>query len=102
MCCKSHRGGPINGPSRQCLDPYVQRFVAKVWSQSRPIDEYPTGILEQFDDVEWIIENSGGEYKPSPVLKALFANIPDKQLQSETALPEETLQSIKIAGFGQR
>lgn len=54
--------------SLQKLDPFVQKFIVKSWGKNR----YDEGI-SKFDNIDWIIENSGGEYVEYPDLKNCFS-----------------------------
>ena len=68
--------------SKQCLlDPYVQRFIFKTWLKHQSSQTYPQAFIKQFSDIQWIVENSGGEfYKNSDDIKDTpLRNYFDKQ-----------------------
>jgi hypothetical protein len=53
------------------LDPYIQRMVVDVWQQqaSDKLD-----LVENFQDIEWIGNNSGGKRSDSQILKSRFCH----------------------------
>lgn len=69
-------GVSINKPQLQCLNPYIQRYVVRHWKKSQPQGKYSEEFFDQFEDIDWIIANSGGTHVPSPVLEQTFAHPP--------------------------
>lgn len=69
-------GLSINKPQLQCLDPYIQRYVVRHWKKNQPEGRYPIELFEQFEDIDWIVANSGGTYIPSALLERIFSSPP--------------------------
>lgn len=65
-------GITINQQKRQMLDPYVQQRVLTEWLKHQRPQRYPQELLDNFNSIEWIIENSGGEYYPNSTLSNGF------------------------------
>lgn len=65
-------------PQLQCLDPYIQRYVVRYLKMTRPevVSKYPQGLFDNFENIDWIIEKSGGIYVWSPLLKQMFGPPP--------------------------
>jgi S-adenosylhomocysteine hydrolase len=59
-----------NQNNHKMLDPYIQRMVVDVWQQqaSDKLD-----LVENFQDIEWIRNNSGGKRSDSETLKSSYA-----------------------------
>jgi hypothetical protein len=79
VASKPIRDGFTINPSLQlCLDPYAQRYVARIWgeTQGKPLTE--------FEDLEAILKYSDGEYIPNTQLKSWFEH------DTVTAAPEHT------------
>ncbi len=68
-------GVTINSPMQIALDPYLQRLVVKFWKEEcGDCRAYPPGFFEQFDDILWVIKNSGDKYYENPIFKEYFSN----------------------------
>lgn len=61
-------GVTVNQPKRHMLDPYLQQRVLREWLKYQPNGRYPQDLLSNFDNIEWIKDNSGGIYYPNPTL----------------------------------
>jgi S-adenosylhomocysteine hydrolase len=65
-------GFTLNQPKRHMLDPYLQQRVLREWLKYQPNQRYSQELLSNFDNIEWIIANSGGTYYPNPKLSNCF------------------------------
>lgn len=65
-------GATIYQPERQMLDPYLQQFALKEWLKQLPTHDYSQELLQNFNNLEWIVANSGGVYKPNLSLSSSF------------------------------
>lgn len=61
--------------SRRKLDPYLQRFVLNHWMQRQPEGRYSEEHIKQFESIDWINENSGGDYVENELMKDLFSEV---------------------------
>lgn len=68
-------GRTINVPSRQLLDPFLQRFVVDRWIKTQPADRYNKNHLDCFNNIEWVIKNSGGTYYQNKFLSDCFGKL---------------------------
>src|SRR3989339_406249 len=95
LATKAQSGGQaINQGGRiVSLDAEAQRYIAKLWGAreyKRFTDRYPQDKFDLFDSLEWIKENSSGEFYPcvlSECFKDVPTSIPDNQV-----MPEESEQ----------
>lgn len=58
---------------RQMLDPYMQQFALMQWLEHQPKDRYSEALIKQFNNIEWIKEQSGGSYEPNSMGRAFHA-----------------------------
>lgn len=65
-------GFTINKSEKMSLNPYIQKYVIKLWSASQPEGRYSKELLENFNDISWIIKNSEGKYSPNKQIEDLF------------------------------
>ena len=68
-------GVTINRPRAFCLDPYLQRFIAFNWGmrEYRHFKErYPQVKFDRFNNINWIIKNSGAEHRENSVIRECF------------------------------
>jgi S-adenosylhomocysteine hydrolase len=59
-----------NQSNHKMLDPYIQRMVVDVWQQQA---SYKSDLVESFQDIEWIRNNSGGKRSDSETLKSSYS-----------------------------
>jgi S-adenosylhomocysteine hydrolase len=59
-----------NQNSHKMLDPYIQRMVVDTWQQQA---SYKSDLVESFQDIEWIRNNSGGKRSDSETLKSSYS-----------------------------
>lgn len=57
---------------QQCLDPYLQAFVVKHWLTKQPNNRYPKELIDNFQNIQWIIKNSGGNYVSNDFLRTAY------------------------------
>ena len=57
------------------LDPFSQRFIVSRWKENQPAGRYTKEEFECFNDINWIIKNSGGAFQHNDDLKAAFERI---------------------------
>jgi S-adenosylhomocysteine hydrolase len=60
-----------NQSNHKMLDPYIQHMVVDVWQQQA---SYKSDLVESFQDIEWIRNNSGGKRSDSQILKSRFCH----------------------------
>lgn len=68
-------GITINRAARYALDPYLQRYILTKWLAEHPSIEHPKELLENFNIIEWIKNNSGGEFHENSFFYECFSNI---------------------------
>jgi hypothetical protein len=66
-------GLTINAPSRQMLNPYIQRYVVRSWKKTQPKDRYTEDLLTCFDDINWIKNNSADNYRQNDFIEQCFS-----------------------------
>lgn len=79
-------GVTVNQPKRHMLDPYLQQRVLREWLKYQPAQRYSQELLSNFDNIEWIIANSGGTYYPNSTLRNSFA-VEDEKHESYRLTP---------------
>lgn len=66
-------GVTLNERKRQMLNPYAQQRVLKEWIMTpRVAQKFPEGLLDNFNDIEWIKKNSSGLYCPHSGISSRF------------------------------
>lgn len=66
-------GFNVSKLSRRKLDPYLQRFVLNNWILRQPVGRYSDEHIKQFESIDWINENSGGDYVENEFMKSIFS-----------------------------
>lgn len=81
-------GKTINSPSRHVLDPYLQRYVFQHWLKEQRFNEDSDDMVENFNDVAWIKNNSGSNDHPNSFLMVSFNHLDKKplELQQESSI----------------
>ena len=51
-------GYTVNQPERLPLDPQLQKYVVQQWLKNQPAHFFPEELVQQFNDENWIAENS--------------------------------------------
>jgi S-adenosylhomocysteine hydrolase len=51
------------------LDAKTQQFLANEWLASQPTVRYSQDIIKNFQNLDWIIKNSGGLYEPCSIIE---------------------------------
>ncbi|MES2141386.1 MAG: NAD(P)-dependent oxidoreductase [Pseudomonadota bacterium] len=57
----------VNKAGVYALDPHMQYSVANKWLETQARN-FPNDIIDNFQDVEWILDNSEGSYEPCSIL----------------------------------
>ncbi len=63
----------LNKAGIYALDPKAQQFLANEWLKTQRAVRYPQEVIRNFQNLEWIIKNSGGMYEPCSII-GNFAN----------------------------
>lgn len=66
----------INEPSRQALDPYIQRWVVENWIDQQPSERYTRELIEKFQNLEFIVKHSDGIFYENKYFASCFAKKP--------------------------
>lgn len=64
----------LNKAGIYALDAKAQQFVANEWLETQPVTRYSQDIIRNFQNLDWIIKNSGGAYDPCSFLESLANN----------------------------
>lgn len=64
-----NRQSLLNKAGIYALDAKTQRFLANEWLASQPTARYSQNIIKNFQDLDWIIKNSGGLYEPCSIIE---------------------------------
>lgn len=59
----------LNKGNIYALDPKAQQFLANEWLEHRPSIPYSQDIIRNFQDLDWIIKNSGGLYESCSIME---------------------------------
>jgi S-adenosylhomocysteine hydrolase len=59
----------LNKAGIYALDAQTQQFLANEWLACQPVARYSQDIIRNFQDIDWIINNSGGLYEPSSIIE---------------------------------
>ncbi|MDX2164901.1 MAG: NAD(P)-dependent oxidoreductase [Gammaproteobacteria bacterium] len=74
-----------NKSSHYMLDPFVQRFVVNNWKNSQPSGRYTEEEVSCFNDINWIMQNSSGDYFEKDLFCSMLS-----ELNSDTPSPKRT------------
>jgi hypothetical protein len=61
----------LNKTGIYALDAKTQQFVANEWLKTQPVVRYSQDIIRNFQNLDWIIKNSGGAYEPCSIIGSL-------------------------------
>lgn len=64
----------LNKAGIYTLDAKAQRFLANEWLKTQPVARYSQDVIRNFQNLEWIIKNSGGIYEPCSIIGNLENN----------------------------
>lgn len=80
-------GFTINQLNRHMLNPHIQQWVLRDWLKYQPLQRYPQELLNYFNNLEWVIANSGGDYYPNSILSKGFSIEREKNESYVTPTP---------------
>lgn len=64
----------LNKAGIYALDAKTQQFVANEWLETQPVVRYSQDIIRNFQNLDWIIKNSGGAYESCSIIGSLPNN----------------------------
>lgn len=62
----------LNKVGIYALDAKTQQFLANEWLENQPVVSYSQDIIKNFQDLNWIIKNSGGLYEPCTIIEESY------------------------------
>lgn len=64
----------LNKAGIYALDAKTQQFLANEWLKTQLVVRYPQEVIRNFQNLEWIIKNSGGIYEPCSIIESFTNN----------------------------